>query len=140
MVSKGPWRSVPRAESKGRLENARAFLKAARDLLALIDEGRSGNPIITQAVDATIAYGDAVTIRFGGMQNTVDHRGLGRALRHAIGARFTSQHEQRLGQILGEKDEAAYGHHSASEAGAREILKLAERFAEWAEAELARPG
>lgn len=140
MVSKGTWRSVPRDQWKGRLENARAFLRAAQDLLALTDDGRSSNPIITQAIDATIAYGDAVAIRFGGIQNAVDHNNLGRTLRQAVGARFTRQQEQRLGQILAEKDEAAYGHHSASAAYAREVLKLAERFAEWAEAELARPG
>lgn len=138
MVRKGPWRIVPRDESKGRLENARAFLRAAKDLLASADAGRSSNPVITAAIDATIAYGDAVTIRFGGIQNAIDHNNLGRTLKQAVGARFTQ--EQRLGRILGEKDEAAYGHHSATVLEAAEIVKLAERFAEWAEAELGRPG
>jgi hypothetical protein len=140
VVSKGPWRKVRRDEWKGRLENARAFLRAAQDLLALAEAGRSSNPIITEAIDATIAYADTVAIRFGGIQNATDHNNLGRTLKQAVGARFTRQQEQRLGQILGEKDEAAYGHHSATASEAREIVRLAERFAEWAEAELGRPG
>lgn len=140
MVSNGSWRSVSRDQWKGRLENARAVLRAAQDLLALADAGRSSNPILTEAIDATIAYGDSVAIRFGGIENARDHNNLGRTLKQALGARFTPQQEQRLGQILGEKDGAAYGHHSATVSEAREVLKLAERFAEWAEAELARPG
>jgi hypothetical protein len=131
---------VPRDQWKGRLENARAFLRAAQDLLALAEAGRSSNPVITEAIDATIAYGDAVAIRFGGLQNATDHNNLGRTLRQAIGARFTPSQEQRLGRILGEKDEAAYGHHAATVSEAGEVVRLAERFAEWAEAELGRPG
>lgn len=140
MVSRGTGRKVPRDEWKGRCENARAFLGAAQALLTLAEAGRSSNPIITEAINATIAYGDAVTIRFGGIQNTTDHNNLGRTLKQAVGARFTRQQDQRLGQILGAKDEAAYGHHSATASEAAEIVKLAERFAEWAEAELGRPG
>ena len=140
MVSRASWKKVPRDQWKGRLDHARAFLRAAQDLLALADDSRSSNPVIVQAIDAAIAYGDAVAIRFGGIQNTADHNNLGRTLKHAVGARFTGSQEQRLGQILSEKDEAAYGHHAATEAEARAVVKLAERFALWAEAELARPG
>ena len=132
MVSNGPVRRVARAEWKGRLDNARAFLTAAEDLMELVESGRSCNPIITQCVDAAIGYGDAVTIRFGGMVNTVDHHALGITLGRAIGARFSARPAQQLSQILAEKDEAAFGARLATEAEARAVLTLAKRFAEWA--------
>ena len=140
MARKGVVQSVPRTEWQGRLENARACLRAAEDLMELVEGGRSGHPIITQCVDAAIGYGDAVSIKFGGMVNSMDHRALGSTLRRAIGARFSARPEQQLAQILTEKDAAADGTPSATPAEAREILKVAKRFAEWAEVELARPG
>ena len=140
MASNGPVRRVARAEWKGRLDNARAFLTAADDLMELVESGRSCNPIITQCVDAAIGYGDAVTIRFGGIVNTVDHHSLGVTLRRAIGARFSARPAQQLAQILAEKEEAAYGAHAATQVEARAVLKVTKRFAEWAEVELARPG
>ena len=140
MARKGPVRRVPRTEWKGRLENARAFLKAADDLMALVEAGRSCNPIITQCVDTAIGYGDAISIRFGGIVNAVDHHALGSTLRRAIGARFSARPAQQLAQILTEKDAAAYGAHSATPVAAGEILKVVKRFAQWAEVELARPG
>lgn len=105
----------------------------------MADGSRSCNPIITQCVDATIGYGDAVTIKFGRVVNKVDHHALGATIRRVIGARFSDRTARQLSQILGEKDEAAYGAHSATQAEAQEILKVTKRFAEWVELELARP-
>lgn len=139
MVRRGPWRVVPESEWPGRRENARAFLKAGRDLLAIAEETSVGNPIITQAIDSVIAFADAVSIKFGQIQNTADHRGLTRALKTAIGARLPKEQEQRAGRLLTWKDDARYGHRVASIREARSVMQQAERFAEWAEAELARP-
>ncbi|HEY4320414.1 MAG TPA: hypothetical protein VGM77_04470 [Gemmatimonadales bacterium] len=101
--------------------------------------GHSCNPVITQCVDAAIAYGDALSIRFGGIVNSRDHHQLENTIRRAIGERLPASEARRLGQILGEKDEAAYGAHSASQDDARAVLLAAKRFAQWAEAELSRP-
>lgn len=139
MVRRGTWKTVSQAEWKGRLENARAFLQAGRDLLEMAEESSIGNPIITQAIDSAIAFGDAVSIKFGGVQNSVDHKGLTRTIKAAIGARFPREQEQRLGRLLGWKDDAHYGHRAAGVDEARSVVQQAERFAEWAEAELARP-
>ncbi len=130
---------MPRDQWLGRLENARAQLRAAQDLLASADSVPGCDLIISQAIDATIAYGDTITVRFAGIRNAADRRNLGRTLKHAIGARFTPKQEERLERILGEKDSAVSGDNSTTLAESREFLRLAERFAEWAEAELARP-
>ncbi len=139
MVRRGAWKTVSESEWKGRLDNARAFLQAGRDLLDMAEETSIGNPIITQAIDSAIAFGDAVSIKFGRIQNAVDHRGLGKTLKTAIGARFPKEQDQRLGRLLSWKDDAHYGHRAASVNEARSAVQQAERFAEWAEAELARP-
>lgn len=139
MVRRGTWKAVSQAEWKGRLNNARAFLQAGRDLLEMAEETSIGNPIITQAIDSAVAFGDAVSIKFGGIRNAVDHKGLARTIKAAIGARFPREQDQRLGRLLSWKDEAQYGHRAASANEARSVVQQAERFAEWAEAELARP-
>jgi hypothetical protein len=130
---------VPREQWTGRLENARAFLQAAQQLLELAEESSIGNPVITQAIDSAVAFADAVTIKFGGIQNTRDHKGLTGALRTAIGARLPSPQEKRLAGLLSWKDDAHYGHRAAGMDEARAVVQQAERFAEWAESELARP-
>jgi hypothetical protein len=138
-VVKKSWKVVPEAEWRGRLANARAFLKAGQDLLEMAEDSSIGNPILTQAIDAVIAFADAASIKFGQIQNTADHRGLAKTLKAAIGTRFPRAQEQRLGKLLSWKDDAHYGHRAASVAEASKVIQLAERFAEWAEAELARP-
>lgn len=139
MVSRGTWKAVSESEWRGRLDNARAFLQAGRDLLEMAEGTSIGNPIMTQAIGSAIAFADAVTIKFGRIQNAVDHKGLSKTLKTAIGARFPKEQDQRLGRLLGWKDDAHYGHRAASVEEARSVVQQAERFAEWAEAELARP-
>ncbi len=139
MVRRGTWKTVAESEWKGRLDNARAFLQAGRDLLEVSEATSIGNPIITLAIDSAIALGDAVSIKFGRIQNAVDHRGLSKTLKAAIGARLPREQDQRLGRLLSWKDDAHYGHRAASVNEARSVMQHAERFAEWAEAELARP-
>jgi hypothetical protein len=132
------WRVVPSREWRGRLDNARAFLQSARDLSALAEATSIGDPAISNAVLATIAYADAVTVRFAGIQNATEHAGLPRTLTQAIGERATPV-LTRLNRILAWKDESQYGHRTHSLGEARTVLLQAERFAEWAEAELAQP-
>ncbi len=139
MVRGGSWKTAPRSEWAGRRDNARAFLKASRDLLDMAEATSIGNPIITQAIDSAVAFADAVSIKFGGIQNAVDHRNLSKTLKTAIGARFPREQDHRLGKLLNWKDDAHYGHRAASVLEARSVVQQAERFAEWGEAELARP-
>jgi hypothetical protein len=139
LVARGSWKVVSESEWRGRQHNARAFLKAAEDLLEMAEESSIGNPIITQVIDSAIAFADAVTIKFAQIQNVVDHRGLPKTLKAAIGGRFPREQEQRLTRLLSWKDDAHYGHRAASLDEAKSVKLQADRFAEWAEAELARP-
>jgi hypothetical protein len=120
------------------LQNARDFLQAARDAAALAEASANGNPIMSQVVLAVIAYGDALTIRFGGIQNEHDHRQLVRALRYTLGNAADAEQLTRLGRIIGRKDQIQYDHRTASLDEARGLLEQAERFAVWAERELLR--
>lgn len=137
-MGRGSWRRVDRSQWSGRLQNARDFMKAARDALTLADESANGNPIMSQVVLASIAYGDALTIRFGGIQNEQDHRQLVRTIRHALGNAADAEQMTRLARIIGRKDEIQYDHRTASIDEARRLLEQAERFAAWAERELLR--
>jgi hypothetical protein len=129
---------VDRGQWLGRLQNARDFLQAARDAAALAEASANGNPIMSQVVLAVIAYGDALTIRFGGIQNEHDHRQLVRALRYTLGNAADAEQLTRLGRIIGRKDQIQYDHRTASLDEARGLLEQAERFAVWAERELLR--
>ncbi len=137
-MARGSWRQVDRGQWLGRLQNARDFLQAARDAAALAEASANGNPIMSQVVLAVIAYGDALTIRFGGIQNEHDHRQLVRALRYTLGNAADAEQLTRLGRIIGRKDQIQYDHRTASLDEARGLLEQAERFAVWAERELLR--
>ncbi len=137
-MARRSWRQVDRSQWLGRLQNARDFLQAARDAVALADASANGNPIMSQVVLAVIAYGDALTIRFGGIQNEHDHRQLVRALRFALGDAADAEQMTRLGRIIGRKDQIQYDHRTATLDDARNLLEQAERFAAWAERELLR--
>lgn len=126
-------------EWRGRRDNARAFLSSAEKLLALAEVGTNCNPIISAAINACIAFTDAVTIKYAGIQNTGDHGIASRALRNALGNRADKGQLTRLTRLLSRKDDSQYGHRSASYEDAASILEQARRFAEWAEAELLRP-
>ncbi|CAN5788450.1 hypothetical protein BH23GEM7_BH23GEM7_39500 [soil metagenome] len=137
-MARGSWRQVDRGQWLGRLQNARDFLQAARNAAALAEASANGNPIMSQVVLAVIAYGDALTIRFGGIQNEHDHRQLVRALRYTLGNAADAEQLTRLGRIIGRKDQIQYDHRTASLDEARGLLEQAERFAVWAERELLR--
>lgn len=139
MTRRGPWKRVSRDEWSGRLANARAFLKAASDLLALAEVDANGNPMIVHAVNAAIAFADALTIRYASIQNAQDHGAVMQALKMALGGRADVQQLNRLGRILSYKDDAQYGHRMASLAEAEAVVQQVRRFSEWVEAELMRP-
>jgi hypothetical protein len=121
-----------------RLDVARAFLKAARDVAALTDEAAVGNPIVSQAVTAAIAYADAITAARLGRVDQQDHDGVHKMLRDALGKRLPEIEARRLRRILGMKDAAQYGARLLRKDEAVGVLEETEAFANWAEAELTR--
>lgn len=122
----------------GRHRDGRSFLQAAQDSLALADAGDSGKPIMSSALRSAIAYGDALTIKFGGIQNTRDHRTLPRTLQQALGERAEKEQLLRLRRLLGQKNDIDYDHRGMDLEEARRFLQRAQRFASWAEEELMR--
>lgn len=139
MTKGGRAKKVPSDEWRGRLANARAFLEEARDLLMFAEDGGNGNPIMSQAINAAIAYADALTIRSAGVHNTGEHRNAPLALRQALGERADAAQVQRLGRIIARKDATQYGHRRATIDEARQLVEQCERFAMWAEQLLAVP-
>jgi hypothetical protein len=139
MTRKGPTKGVDPTFVAGRLRVARAYLKAARTEAAAIEKGDVGNPIMSQAVNAAIAFADALTAKHAGRINQKDHAAAVTALRDALGNRFPTAQETRLRRILGEKDEIQYGARLKTTLDAERMLEHLEAFATWAEAELRRP-
>ncbi|MBI4545990.1 MAG: hypothetical protein HY703_12390 [Gemmatimonadetes bacterium] len=139
MVKRRAWKRVDRAQWMERRRNAQDYLQAARDLLALTPAGGNGNPIMSQALLAVIACADALTIKFAGIQNTQDHRAAVAALKQVLGQRADPSQLARLERMMASKDDIQYDHRTATIEEARDFVAQAERFALWAERELARP-
>jgi hypothetical protein len=66
MNRKAPAKAVNAAFGEGRLRVARAYLKAARTEAAVAEDGDVGNPIMSQIVQAAVAFTDALTARYAG--------------------------------------------------------------------------
>ncbi len=133
-----PRRSDP-GDAPGRLRKARAFLQAAEDGLAQADERGAGDPIMSNAVLAAIAYADALTMKVSGVKNDEDHMALPRTLRRALGNRLPREQETRIQRILALKNEVQYEHRTSSILEARELVDQVRRFASWIELEFVRP-
>ncbi|WP_119304436.1 hypothetical protein [Dongia deserti] len=138
MTRKGPSKSADKTFADGRLKVARAFMKAAQTEAALAEEADIANPIVSQTVQAAIAYTDALTASVAGQVNQQDHAGAVKALRSALGKRLPGEQERRLARILGEKDAAQYSARPKRISEARRLLADLESYAAWAELELAR--
>jgi hypothetical protein len=117
---------------------ARAFLKAAQDEATLADDSAIGNPIVSQVVNAAIAYADTITGALSGRVNQHDHAAAVKALRDALGRRLPDIQARRVRRILAEKDSAQYGARLMRKKEAMRLLTDLEEFARWAEAEIAR--
>ncbi len=137
MARGGSWRSVDRSAWRGRRRDGENFLQTARDALALADPGDSGKPIMSNALRAVIAYGDALTIKVAGIKNTEDHGALPDTVRRALGDRAEAKQLRRLARLLSKKNDIDYHHRDMTLEEARRFVKRAERFARWAERELA---
>jgi len=130
---------VDRAVWKGRARNARDFLATARNELELAEEGANGNPIMSLIVLSAIAFADALTIKYGGIQNTQDHAAIVKTMKHAMGNRVDRGQLKRLGQIVAKKPVAQYDFRASTIEEAGSLFEQLIRFSEWAEVELSRP-
>lgn len=140
MTRTGATKRVPDGYDSERLRLARAFLKAAESLAALADDGDAGNPIVSEVVNAAIAYTDALTAKFANRVNQEDHAAAAKVLRGALGERLPNDQERRLRRILGEKDAAQYGARLKRKADVMRFLADIREFAKWAETEIDRRG
>ena len=106
--------------------------------MTLANEGAIANPIVSQIVNAAIAYADAITAARMGRVNQQDHDGIHTLLHDALGERLPQTQASRLRRILNTKDAAQYGARLMRKDEALRLLDEANEFARWAEAELAR--
>lgn len=139
MTRGGSSKPADRQFSRGRLQLARTFLKAARADAERAGEEGVGNRSISHIVTATIAYADALTAEFGGFINQQDHQAVAKTLRAALGHMLPDAQERRLGGILKEKDAAQFGARANRVEDALWLLAELEALATWAQAEFDRP-
>lgn len=138
MTRKGRSKAADKTFGDGRLKMAKAFLKAAQNEAELADDGDAANPIISQIVNAAIAYTDALTAKFAGRVNQQDHSAAVKALRAALGNRLPNEQERRLFRLLNEKDAAQYSARIKHKSEAVRLLADLEKFAAWVELEISR--
>lgn len=138
MTRTGGRRSADSAFATSRLAIARSFLKTVEIGLTLAEQGEPQNPVISNAVLATVAYCDALTAKHGGRINQKDHGGVVKVLRDALGNRLPAAQETRLIRIIGIKDDVQYGPRASTANEAERVLRLLQEFAEWAEEEFTR--
>ncbi len=133
MTRKSPRKSVDALYRQGRLQVARSYLEAAQQAVLLAEPGQSGNPIISQVVLATIAFGDSLTAKRALVINQQDHAAAPRLLRDVLKNGLPDVQERRCRRILALKDEVQYGARVAPLDEARRLLAELEAFALWAE-------
>lgn len=138
MTKTGPSRRVDKDYANRRLTMAKAYLKAAQDEATLADAASIWNPVVSQVVNAAIAYADAITAMRLEQVNQRDHEGIHKLLRDALGNALPDVQARRLRRIVGSKDTAQYGVRFLRKDEAVQLLSELEEFARWAETELAR--
>jgi hypothetical protein len=108
--------------------------------LEAISESRYGNGLAIIAIDAAIAYTDALTIAYRGIKSQDgDHARAADVLAHALGQkREHTPQVNRLRRILQAKSDVSYsGQYYTLEDGKRIAAEVTE-FAGWAEEMLAK--
>lgn len=133
MTRTGPSKKVGIDFAAGRLDNARAYLQAARDALELAQEAANANPIMSQIANAAIAYADALTARRKAQVNQRDHRSAVKLLRDVLGRELPDAQEKRLRRIVDIKDDVQYGATRGRVQDARKMMEDLEKFAAWVE-------
>ncbi len=138
MTKTGPSKRVDKEYANRRLAMAKAYLKAAQDEATLAGAASIWNPVVSQIVNAAIAYADAITAMRLEQVNQRDHEGIHKLLRDALGNALPDAQARRLRRIVSSKDTAQYGVRFLRKDEAEQLLSELEEFARWAETELAR--
>ncbi len=138
MTRKGPAKSADAQFGAGRLELAKAYLKAARIAVESVGANDVANPAVSLIVHTAIAYTDALTAKAAGYVNTQDRLAATKSLRTALLDRLPKEQERRLARILAEKTEAEYGVRVTRGTAAARLLGDLEKFAAWSELEFVR--
>lgn len=136
MTRSGPRKKVDATYLAGRLIQARAYFEAARQAVNVAEPGQSANPIISQIVLATIAYGDCLTAKRAHVINRQDHAAAPKLLREVLREALPAEQERRYRRILAEKDGAQYGARAGKLGHAQHLLADLDEFARWAEEQL----
>jgi hypothetical protein len=136
MTRKGPTKVATVDQSRGRLEQARAFRAAVEAIASTITPGANGSPLMALIVTAAIAYGDALTARFGRVMNRDDHAASPKLVRATMGDRADEAMLNHLRAIIAEKTFAEYGDHQVDVEAASRFLVTLRRFATWMETTL----
>lgn len=131
-VAKGTYKAVDPSEAAGRFDRARHLLRQARDLATLATGDDDAVGIMDLCVNAAIAFADALTIRFAGIQNTQDHQAAPQTLSNALGRNAESQQINRFKRLLNRKGAIQYDHRPMRLAEALDYLEQTERFGDWA--------
>lgn len=104
----------------------------ARDLLEL-GEARYGNGLAIVAIHAVIAYTDALTVAYGGLESIDgDHARAEELLAEVLGPRLPAAERRRLHAILNAKSHVSYSGADYTLADARKVLARVDAFVEWA--------
>jgi hypothetical protein len=132
-VKRGSRKQIDPAQHAKYRRVAGSLLQSARDLSGLSDSAY-GNAIAIITVHASIAYSDALSIRFGGFKSSDgDHTRAVDALQDALGTRAEASMLKKLQRVLGRKDQVSYQGFYFSVLDAQQMLEDLEIFATWAE-------
>lgn len=136
MTNQAPRKKVAPDFWESRRRAARAFLKAARDGVAISDDGDNGAPAMSSVILAAIAYGDALTAKRANVINSQDHHAAPNLLRDVLKQGLPAAQEKRFTDTLKNKSGIQYGAKSYTRADAEKFLQNFEKFATWAEEQL----
>jgi|SRR5688572_9320630 hypothetical protein len=135
MVRRGRRPSLDPAASVKYQRVAASLMKSASDLAELAGHGDTyGNAIAVVAIHASIAYADALSIRFGAFKSVEgDHVRAVEALKAALGDRANAAAIRRLQRVLAQKDQVSYQGEYYTVSDAKQLTTDAQEFAAWAE-------
>lgn len=127
---------MDRAQASRFCRVGRALRSSARDLAEVAEGGDVyGNAIAIVAIHAAIAYGDALTIAYGGVRSTSgSHEDLVDLLKDVLPPRAVGDEVVGdLGALLRMKDRVSYQGSYFKVSDAVPMIERLDRFSAWAE-------
>jgi len=128
---------VPEDHWKGRLAKARGFLHVARTAVDYHEPRHDPDAYRANMVLAAIAYIDTLTAAIRKQVNQDDHQAAVKLLRAVMGNKLPNTIENKLRNIIGQKDQVEYGARVGRLEEARRMLEDIEAVADWAEQRIA---